>query len=202
MLAAGAFGLAYPYASQTQLALHGDRLTARGSDLVRLKSETVPPADDFIEKQEIYQDWSMYANDEYGFTVRYPQDLRVNAKAVELLRGSDVKTLVQFLRSNNASDSGASILISVQPLGSEDNLDSAAGEIAKQKGKVVSQSEITVDGIRALRFWLNAPTEGLGSLRQDMVFVRKGETMLIFTSVGEDNHELFRQILDSVNFHF
>ncbi|MFC1721375.1 PsbP-related protein [Patescibacteria group bacterium] len=202
VLAAGIFGLAYPYASQMELALYGNRLTAQGSDLVGLESETVSPVDDVKEEQRIYRDWPMYANDKYDFSVRYPRDLRVNARAVELLRDSDVKTLVQFIRSNNSGDRGTSIVISVQPVAEGDNLDKIAKEIAIQKGKIVSQSEITVDGVRALRFWLNAPMEGNENLREDMVFVRKGDNILIFISAGQENRSLFEQILDTVNFHF
>ncbi len=204
ILAVGIFSLAYPYTSQLQIAQYGPRLTARGSDLITAQKEgAVTGADDESrrEQTEIYREWPVFANDEYGLSIRYPLELQVNARGTDLLNQSEAKTLVSFIKPGQRGEMGTNVTINVQPISDQPNLDAIA-EQWEDRGLVLSRSETIVDGVRALRLLLATPLEGGDNLHEDVVMVRKGDSAIIFQSAGPENRDLFEQMLGTVDFSF
>lgn len=177
---------------------HLGGLKASGSDLLRQAqsgSGAVEVGNPNLAEDNAYRNWSMYTNDEYRLTMRYPQDITVNASAVQLLSDQSTKTLVQFIKYGTANSRGASISVQVQAVGDK-TLDKFVAEF--NRGKVLLKQETTVDGIRALRLWIQSPLEDNEKLQEDYVLVKKGTNIFIFSSVGDENRALFEKMIKTV----
>jgi hypothetical protein len=204
VIVAGIFGLSYPFAKNLQFGPGGGGITARGSDLVAVKSGKVnsPQVESVRQAQaEIYRDWSMFANDHAGFSIRYPQTLQVSSRAVSQLDYPQLQTIVIFNSWENSDRTGTSITISRLPLADNQNLD----EIVKdwrEREIILTEKESNVAGLKAWELWVSTPQEGSSSLCEDIVFVKKGDQALVFQSVGIENRPLFSQMLATVKFYF
>jgi len=205
LIVVGIFGLSYPFAKNLKLAPGGAGITARGSDLVALKSGKVntPQIESVRQKQaEIYREWPMYANDQYGFSVRYPQALSVSAREISQLDYPSVSSIVVF---NNSDDSlpaaGTSITISRLPLAESDNWEEIINQW-RDREIVLSEQELSVAGLKARQLWISTPQAGTNGICEDIVFVKKGDQVFIFQSVGVDNQSLFFQMLETVKFYY
>lgn len=177
---------------------HLGGLKASGSDLLRQAQQgsgTVEVGNPNLAEDNVYRNWSMYTNDEYRLTMRYPQDVLANASAVQLLSDQSSKTLVQFIKYGTANSRGTSISVQVQGVGDK-TLDQFATEF--NRGKVLLKQETTVDGIRALRLWVQSPLEENDKLQEDYILVKKGTDIFIFSSVGDENRALFEKMIKTV----
>lgn len=177
---------------------HVGSLKASGSDLLRQAQQgsgAVEVGNPNLAEGNVYRNWSMYSNDEYRLTMRYPADLTVNASAAQLLSDQSTKTLVQFIKNGTVNSRGASISVQVQAAGDK-TLDKFVTEF--NRGKVLLKQETTVDGIRALRLWIQSPLEDNEKLQEDYILVKKGTDIFTFSSVGDENRSLFEKMIKTV----
>lgn len=204
LIVVGIFGLSYPFAKNLQLAPGGVGITARGSDLVALKSDRVnyPQTDSVRQKlAEIYREWPMYANDQYGFSVRYPQSLYVSTREFSQLDYPSVASIVVFNSSDSSQPVGTSITISRLSVTDSEKLDDIVTPW-REREIVLSEQERTVAGLKAQQLWISTPQAGTSGVCEDIVFVKKGDQVFIFQSVGTENQQLFFQMLDTVKLYF
>ncbi len=186
------------FVSQYLDGSHLGGLKASGSDLLRQAQQgsgAVEVGNPNLSEDNVYRTWSMYTNDEYRLTMRYPADLMVNASAVQLLSDQSTKTLVQFIKNGTANSRGASISVQVQAVGDK-TLDKFVTEF--NRGQVLLKQETTVDGIRALRLWVQSPLEDNEKLQEDYILVKKGTNVFTFSSVGDENRPLFEKMIKTV----
>ncbi|MFC1617741.1 hypothetical protein ACFL2B_00495 [Patescibacteria group bacterium] len=177
-----------------------NQLKAQGSELLgNLEADKPAVAESDID-QDVYRFWPTFGSQEYGFTLRYPRNLQVNAKASELLRDQESCQVVQFIKPGDREVRGTSIVVDAEPAG-ESTLDQAADRFS-ERGSVLSRQEITVDGVRALRLTVSTPLEADEKLREYYVLIKKEGNILSLSSVGHENLDLFEQILETVNFTF
>ncbi len=177
---------------------HLGSLKASGSDLLRQaqqESGAVEVGNPNLAEDNVYRNWSMYTNDEYRLTMRYPAELTVNASGAQLLSDQSTKTLVQFIKNGTANSRGASISVQVQEVGDK-TLDKFVTEF--NRGQVLLKQETTVDGIRALRLWVQSPLEDNEKLQEDYILVKKGTDIFIFSSAGDENRPLFEKMIKTV----
>jgi len=205
IIAVGIFGVAYPHADQIKLSNIADQpITARGSDLVTAEKSgeiTTKDAGILYQEKEIYKNWPVYSSDEYGFSVRYPLDFQVNASTVDILSGADPKTLVTFIKSGNSQSQGVNITISAQAANAEKSLDDVAKEW-QHRGDLLSWSEMTVDGVRSIRMVISTPLEGGDKMHETFVLAKKGDSVITLQSAGQDDENIFEQMLETVDFKF
>lgn len=191
----GIIGFASQYLDWSNLG----SLRASGSDLLRQAQQgsgaVAEVGNPNLAEDNVYRNWSMYTNDEYRLTMRYPQELTVNASAVQLLTEQSSKTLVQFIKTGTANNRGASISVQVQAVGDK-TLDQFVTEF--NRGKILLKQETTVDGVRAQRLWIQSPLEENDKLQEDYILVKKGANVYTFSSVGDENRSLFEKMIKTV----
>ena len=190
----GVIGFAAKYFDWSQVR----NLRASGSDLLRQvqpDKSTTETGNPNLAENAGYRDWSMFTNDEYRLTLRYPSDLTVNASGVQLLTDQNPKTLVQLIKHGTANSRGTSITVQVQNIG-EKTLDQFTAEF--NRGTVLLKKETTIDGVRSLRLWVRSPLEENDQLQEDYILVKKGDNLFTFSSAGDENRSLFERIIDTV----
>lgn len=190
----GVLGFMSPYLDWSHLG----NLKASGSELLRQAQQgrdVVEAGNPNLAEDAVYRNWSMYTNEEYQLTMRYPQDLVANASAVQLLSDQSTKTLAQFIKYGTANSRGTSISVQVQTIGDQ-TLDQFVAEF--NHGVVLLKQEITVDGIRALRLWIQSPLEENEKLQEDYILVKKGDHIFTFSSAGDENRPLFEKMVKTV----
>jgi hypothetical protein len=196
----GTIAIASQFLSGSEFKLSG--LRASGSDLLRQAKPGTGSAESGnpnLVEEEVYRQWSMFSNDEYRLTLRYPPELTVNSSAVQLLSAQPTTTLVQLIKHGSANSRGTSITVQVQDIG-EKSLDQIVAEF--NGGKILFKQETTVDGIRALRLWVQSPLEESDQLQEDYLFVKKDNYLFTFSSVGDENRAQFEKIIKTVTLSY
>ncbi len=194
----GVIGFSAKYFDWSQVR----NLRASGSDLLRqvqTDKSTPETGNPNLAENVGYRDWSMFNNDEYRLTLRYPSDLTVNASGAQLLTDQNPKTLVQLIKHGTANSRGTSITVHVQTVG-EKSLDQFVSEF--NRGTILLKQETTVDGIRALRLWVRSPLEENDQLQEDYILVKKGDNLFTFSSAGDENRSQFERIIETVTLDY
>lgn len=195
----GLVSIAAQFLGGQEIELGG--LRASGSDLLgqaqlgTIKEKSSRPN---LLGDEIYRQWSMFSNEEYRLTLRYPQELTVNPSAVELRSSLPTKTLVQLIKHGSTNRRGISMVVTVQEVGDK-TLDQFVAEF--NGGKIMLKQETTVAGFRALRLWVQSSLEEGDQLQEDYLFVKKGRDLFTFSSVGDENRAQFEKIMETVTLH-
>ncbi len=192
----GAF--VYSQADSFVFSSETNSLNAQGSALLgKIEVEDKVQSE---QKTNIYREWPVYESNEYSFTMRYPENLRVNSKASEILRSNENnRTLVQFYEAGGENSRGTSITVSAS-LANDRVLEDLARELS-DRGSVLSHKEITIDGNRAMKLIITTPLEG-EKLREYYTITKIKGNFLVFNSLGQENKEVFEQMLDTIKFSY
>ncbi|EKD65135.1 MAG: hypothetical protein ACD_50C00179G0006 [uncultured bacterium] len=205
ILVAAAMSFTYSYVRNTKFKLETAKvgngmMLAKGSGILRdmqaKQGKTVQSSEN--TNRDTSQSWDTYRSEKFGFTMKYPKELRISSEGADLLNGKVKGDLVHFTKATNKGTRGSSITVSFQNVKDGETLDSFVNNSVK--GEELMRSVIELGGERAIKVYLRTPLEGSDNIVEDYIYVKKGNAVLIFSSIGEENRPIFEKMVSSVNF--
>jgi hypothetical protein len=154
------------------------------------------------EKPKIEEEttnWKTYRNDEYGFEIRYPENLSVKEYKNGLWRGEIVPLLIDFLGA--IDEKGVNFVIVVRKVSEKNSLSALKEKFKSLKPNAVvpEMEEIKIDEHSALR-WRD------GYTKLDSYFTEKGNEFYEFAITegprigAEEKNKRFLQIISTFRF--